>query len=112
MMCYIWQTQGFDQISFEPVVSLPDEPYAIREEDIPVLLEQYDILAKEMIKRHKEGRGFNFFHFMIDLTGGTMRGQTSVGVWFRYRISVCYAMGETFIHAISLLVKKVFALAM
>ena len=61
---------GFDQISVEPVVSLPDEPYAIKEEDIPVLLEQYDILAKEMIKRHKEGRGFNFFHFMIDLTGG------------------------------------------
>ncbi len=45
---------GFDQISVEPVVSLPDEPYAIKEEDIPVLLEQYDILAKEMIKRHKE----------------------------------------------------------
>ena len=61
---------GFDQISVEPVVSLPDEPYAIKEEDIPVLLEQYDILAKEMIKRHKEGRGFNFFHFMIDLEGG------------------------------------------
>jgi uncharacterized protein len=61
---------GFDQISVEPVVSLPDEPYAIKEEDIPVLLEQYDILAKEMIKRNKEGRGFNFFHFMIDLTGG------------------------------------------
>ena len=61
---------GFDQISIEPVVSLPDEPYAIKEEDIPYLLDQYDILAKEMIKRHKEGRGFNFFHFMIDLTGG------------------------------------------
>ncbi len=61
---------GFDQISVEPVVSLPEEPYAIREEDIPMLLEQYDILAKEMLKRKKEGRGFNFFHFMIDLTGG------------------------------------------
>ena len=61
---------GFDQISIEPVVSLPDEPYAIKEEDIPFLKEQYDMLAKEMIKRNKEGRGFNFFHFMIDLTGG------------------------------------------
>ena len=30
----------------------------------------HDILAKEMIKREKEGKGFNFFHFMIDLTGG------------------------------------------
>ena len=61
---------GFEQISVEPVVSLPEEPYAIKEEDIPLLLEQYDILAKEMIKREKEGKGFTFFHFMIDLTQG------------------------------------------
>ena len=61
---------GFKQISVEPVVAPPAEDYAIREEDLPIIFEQYDILAKEMIKRHKEGRGFNFFHFMIDLTGG------------------------------------------
>ncbi len=61
---------GFKQISVEPVVAPPEEDYAIREEDIPVILEQYDILAREMIRREKEGRGFNFFHFMIDLTGG------------------------------------------
>lgn len=54
----------------EPVVAADTEEYAIREEDIPQILEQYDILAKEMIKREKEGKGFNFFHFMIDLTGG------------------------------------------
>ena len=61
---------GFKQISVEPVVAPDTEDYAIRKEDLPVILEQYDILAKEMIKRHKEGRGFNFFHFMVDLTGG------------------------------------------
>ncbi len=61
---------GFKQISVEPVVSLPEEPYAIREEDLPQIYEEYDKLAKEMIKRKKEGKGFNFFHFMIDLTGG------------------------------------------
>ena len=61
---------GFDQISVEPVVAPPEMDYALREEDLPVLLEQYDILAKEMIRREKEGKGFNFFHFMIDLTGG------------------------------------------
>ena len=33
-------------------------------------MEQYDILAREMVKREMEGNGFNFFHFMIDLTGG------------------------------------------
>ena len=61
---------GFKQISVEPVVAPDTEEYAIKEEDIPKILEEYDILAKEMIKREKEGKGFNFFHFMIDLTGG------------------------------------------
>ncbi len=61
---------GFKQVSMEPVVASPEEDYALREEDIPDICAQYDVLAKEMIKRQKEGRGFNFFHFMIDLTGG------------------------------------------
>ena len=61
---------GFKQISAEPVVAPDDMDYAIREEDLPQLFEEYDNLAKEMVKREKEGNGFNFFHFMIDLTGG------------------------------------------
>ena len=49
----------------------PDtEDYALQEEDLPQIFEEYDRLAAEMVKREKEGRGFNFFHFMIDLTGG------------------------------------------
>ena len=61
---------GFQQMSMEPVVADPAEDYAIREEDIPQILKEYDKLALEYIKRKKEGRGFNFFHFMLDLTGG------------------------------------------
>jgi len=61
---------GFEQISIEPVVADEKEEYAIRREDIPVILEQYDILAQELLRRKKEGRGVNFFHFMIDLSGG------------------------------------------
>ena len=61
---------GFDQISVEPVVADEKEEYALQWEDVPKICEEYDKLAKEMIKRKKEGRGFNFFHFMIDLTGG------------------------------------------
>ena len=61
---------GFEQISVEPVVAPESEPYALTEEDLPVLFENYDKLAKEMLKRRKEGRPFNFFHFMIDLSGG------------------------------------------
>ena len=61
---------GFQQMSMEPVVADPAEDYAIREEDIPQILKEYDKLALEYIKRKKEGRGFNFFHFMLDLTAG------------------------------------------
>lgn len=61
---------GFDQMSIEPVVAEPTEPYAIREEDLPQILAEYDRLAVEYIKRKKEGCGFNFFHFMIDLNQG------------------------------------------
>ena len=61
---------GFEQLSMEPVVAAPEEPYSIREEDLPQILEEYDRLAVEYLKRRKEGKGFNFFHFMIDLTGG------------------------------------------
>lgn len=61
---------GFKQISVEPVVSLPEESYSIREEDIPKICQEYDKLAKYMLKKKKEGKDFNFFHFMIDLSGG------------------------------------------
>ena len=61
---------GFKQISVEPVVAKENEDYALREEDIPALLAEYDKLALEYIKRKKEGKAFQFFHFMIDLEGG------------------------------------------
>lgn len=61
---------GFKQLAMEPVVADPGEDYALKEEDLPVLLEQYDILAKEMLRRSRKGEGFTFFHYMIDLTGG------------------------------------------
>ena len=61
---------GFKQISVEPVVAEPADDYALREEDLPGLLEEYDRLAVELLNRRKEGKGVNFFHFMIDLEGG------------------------------------------
>ncbi len=61
---------GFTELSMEPVVCAPGDPYALTAEDLPVILEQYEILAKEMIRRKKEGRGFTFYHYMLDLTGG------------------------------------------
>ncbi|NLL71855.1 MAG: thioether cross-link-forming SCIFF peptide maturase [Epulopiscium sp.] len=61
---------GFKQVSIEPVVAPKEAEYALQKEDLPILFEQYEELAKALIKRKKEGQGFNFFHFMIDLSQG------------------------------------------
>ena len=61
---------GFTELSMEPVVCGPDEPYALTEADKPILFEQYELLAKEMIRRKKAGNGFTFYHYMIDLKAG------------------------------------------
>lgn len=61
---------GFKQMSIEPVVGDETDPYAIRKEDLSLIMEEYDKLAQLMIEREKQGKGFNFFHFMIDLEGG------------------------------------------
>jgi len=61
---------GFRELSMEPVVCPPNDPYALTKEDLPILFEQYEILAKEMIKRDKAGNGFTFYHYMIDLENG------------------------------------------
>ena len=61
---------GFTELSMEPVVCAPDDPEALRAEDLPKLFEQYEILAKDMIRRKKDGKPITFYHYMIDLTGG------------------------------------------
>ena len=61
---------GFTELSMEPVVCAPEDASALTQEDLPVLYEQYEILAKEMIKRKKEGRPFTFYHYMLDLKHG------------------------------------------
>ena len=61
---------GFTELSMEPVVCDPKDPYALTEEDLPKLYEQYEQLAIEMLRRKKAGNGFTFYHYMIDLTGG------------------------------------------
>ena len=61
---------GFKQISLEPVVAARESGLDIREEDLGELFNEYEKLAFEYIKRHNEGNGFNFFHFMLDLDQG------------------------------------------
>ena len=61
---------GFTELSMEPVVCAADDPMALTPEDIEIVKEQYEILAKDMIRRKKEGKPITFYHYMIDLTEG------------------------------------------
>lgn len=60
---------GFDQISIEPVVGEGDE-YALTEKELPAVFKEYEILAKRILDNEKNGKKFNFFHFMLDLDQG------------------------------------------
>ncbi len=61
---------GFTELSMEPVVCAPGDPCALAEEDFPVLCEQYELLAKDMLRRWREGKPITFYHYMIDLKHG------------------------------------------
>ena len=61
---------GFTELSMEPVVSAPNDPAALTDEDLPTVLGQYEELAELMLKRHREGRPFTFYHYMLDLKDG------------------------------------------
>ena len=61
---------GFTELSMEPVVCAPDDPAALTPEDIEIVKNEYEILAKDMLRRKKEGHPITFYHYMLDLEGG------------------------------------------
>ena len=61
---------GFDELSMEPVVAADGDPAALTESDKPIVMKQYEDLARLMLKRDREGKPFTFYHYMIDLKGG------------------------------------------
>lgn len=61
---------GFNELSMEPVVCAKDDPSALTEEDKPIVMQQYEDLAKLMLQKEKEGKPFTFYHYMLDLSGG------------------------------------------
>ncbi|MBE6708880.1 MAG: thioether cross-link-forming SCIFF peptide maturase [Ruminococcaceae bacterium] len=61
---------GFNELSMEPVVCAPGDPSALTDEDIALVMDQYEELAELMLKREREGKPFTFYHYMIDLEGG------------------------------------------
>lgn len=61
---------GFDQISIEPVVGDTALPYALTEADLPEIFAEYEHLTDLLVDAKRKGRGYNFFHFMLDLDQG------------------------------------------
>ena len=61
---------GFTELSMEPVVCAPGDPSELTAEDMDIVKDQYEKLAKLMLRHDKEGKPFTFYHYMIDLTGG------------------------------------------
>ena len=57
---------GFRNVSVEPVVGEETCGYALKDEDLPVVLEQYEKLAEKL----KDRADVNFFHFNVDLAQG------------------------------------------
>ncbi len=61
---------GFLQTSVEPVVAPESESWALKDGHLDIIKAEYEKLAKLYIDRRREGKPFNFFHFMIDLDQG------------------------------------------
>ena len=61
---------GFNELSMEPVVCAEGDPAALTAEDLPIVMRQYEDLARLLVRRRREGRPFTFYHYMIDLSGG------------------------------------------
>ena len=77
---------GFDSISMEPVVTDIDD-LQIKEEHLKTVCDEYETLCGKYLEKHEKGEGFNFFHFNIDLEGGTC---------LQKRVSACGAGNEYF----------------
>ncbi len=61
---------GFKELSMEPVVCAPDDPYALTDEDLPILYKEYEKLAEDMLRRKREGEPITFYHYLLNLEGG------------------------------------------
>jgi len=71
--------EGFKKISIEPVVAPEEMDYAIKEEHLGRILQEYEDFSKEYIRLTHEDKDFMFFHFMIDLNQGPCVVKRAVG---------------------------------
>lgn len=78
--------QGFNDISLEPVVARPEEPYSIRDADLPAAAAEYERLAECYLDLRRKKRHVRFFHFELDPAGGPCltKRVTGCGAGFSY----------------------------
>ena len=101
MFCFL-ADEGFEQLSVEPVVTDPSCEYALKEEDLPEIMAEYDRLAQIIYDRRANGKWFNFFHFMVDLGGRPLPAQAFDGLRCWQRVCGGHTGLATFTPAISL----------
>ena len=76
---------GIDALSLEPAVGVNSD-LAIREEDLPQVLKEYEKLALLLLEYHQQGRQVHFFHYDLDLQKGPClaKRQTGCGAGIHY----------------------------
>ena len=85
---------GFTELSMEPVVCAPSDPAALTEADMEIVKEQSEILAKDMLRRSREGNPITFYHYMLHLTGEPLHLQAYFRLRLRYGIYGSYTLGR------------------
>ncbi len=87
---------GAESISLEPVVASPEADYALREEDLPALREEYFRLARALVELEEQGRRVNFYHFCLDLQGGPCVAKRLTGCGAGYQYLAVNPLGEIY----------------
>lgn len=75
---FFWKNE-FPYLSLEPAILPEDNGMAIKNEDLSIILKEYEDVAEEIYKRRRKGENYHFYHFNIDLEGGPCTGKMSFG---------------------------------
>jgi uncharacterized protein len=77
---------GARSISLEPVVADPGQSYALREEDVPGIRDEYFRLARFLCDQERAGCRISFYHYQLDLPGGPCAAKrlTGCGAGYQY----------------------------
>lgn len=87
---------GFKNISLEPAVNWTDSEYSLNEEHKHIIKEEYNRLARELLKRRRKGESLSFFHFEIDFENGPCLPKRLSGCGAGYQYTAVAPCGEIY----------------